>query len=430
MVRSVGDRPLAHNYPLGAGINHAEGFTGNQLCFRHAFANAMPHRSNAGSPRVSLRDVAKTVGVSHVAVSLALRGDRRVSPARREEITAAARQLGYRPDPMLASLAAYRRNKSAVPISATIAWINQWPEPAALRRLNEFDAYWHGAEASAGLLGFRLEEFVVGPDLSSERLLEILLARGVRGLLLPPHGHGLNLEGFDWSHFSIVRLGLSLPTPRAHAVVCDQSECGSLAFERVHARGYRRIGFVSSRQFDRNTRGNFRAGFLRSQADLTTSSNRLPPLLIEENLAPATLAALRSWLSSARPDAVITTLPTLRALLAKTGLRVPRDLAVATTSVLDGNFPAGIDQNCREIGAVALRTLAGLIHQNERGVPAVFRRILVEGRWVDSPSLPVKSPADQGTAATASAPARNETAWTKREDPGPAHAPGRAEGRS
>ncbi|MEN9637355.1 MAG: hypothetical protein RL077_5759 [Verrucomicrobiota bacterium] len=109
-------------------------------------------------------------------------------------------------------------------------------------------------------------------------------------------------------------------------------------------------------------------------------------------MSPAAVTALRHWLAREHPDALITTLPTLRALLAKIGVRVPRDLAVATTSVLDGNFPAGIDQNCHEIGAVALRTLAGLIHQNERGVPAVFRRLLVEGRWIDGASLPKKSP--------------------------------------
>ena len=51
--------------------------------------------------RVSLRDVARSVGVSHVTVSLALRGDPRVSAARRKEVEIAAKRLGYRPDPML-----------------------------------------------------------------------------------------------------------------------------------------------------------------------------------------------------------------------------------------------------------------------------------------------------------------------------------------
>ncbi|MCX6955308.1 MAG: LacI family DNA-binding transcriptional regulator [Verrucomicrobia bacterium] len=343
--------------------------------------------------RVSLRDVAREVGVSHMAVSLALRGDTRISEARRTEIKAAAVRLGYRPDPMLSSLAAYRRAKQAVPISATLVWINQWEDPRALRRLREFDAYWRGAAETAEQLGYRLEEFVVGPGLSPERLQEILRARSVRGLLLPPHRHGLSLAGFDWSEYSVVRLGLSVPEPRAHAVVCDHSDCVTLAYARIHAHGYRRIGFVSSPMFDHNTRGNFRAGYLRQQADLASARDRLKPLLLDETPGPANLAPLRAWLATERPDAIITSLPLMRGLLAKLGVRVPRDLAVATTSVLDGNFPAGIDQNCHEIGAVALRMLAGLIHQNERGVPRFFRRTLVEGRWVDGPSLPVKSPA-------------------------------------
>lgn len=343
--------------------------------------------------RVSLRDVAKAVGVSHMTVSLALRGDTRVSETRRAQIRAAATRLGYRPDPMLSSLASYRRNKSAVPISVTVGWLNQWDDPKALRRLNEFDAYWHGATQAAALLGYRLEEFVIGRDLTPERLHEIFLARAVRGLLLPPHSGGLKLGGLDWSQFSIVRLGLSLPEPRAHAVVCDQSDCGALAYARIHAHGYRRIGFVTSPRFDTNTCGNFRAGYLRQQADHASPRARLAPLCIAEDLVATTLGELSRWLDRARPDAVITTHPALHLFLAKLGVRTPRDLAVATTSVLDGNFPAGIDQNCHEIGAVALRTLAGLIHQNERGVPQLCRRIMVEGRWVDGASLPPRTPA-------------------------------------
>jgi hypothetical protein len=43
------------------------------------------------------------------------------------------------------------------------------------------------------------------------------------------------------------------------------------------------------------------------------------------------------------------------------------------------------------VGRVALATLAGLIHQNERGIPQYCRRVLVEGRWVDGTSLPARS---------------------------------------
>lgn len=344
--------------------------------------------TSSSARRVSLRDVAQAVGVSHVAVSLALRGDARVSAVRREEIAAAAERLGYRPDPMLASLAAYRNGKRATPISATIAWINQWPDPKALRRLREFDAYWRGAARAATELGYRLEEFAIGGDLTAERLQTILTARGVRGLIIPPHAHGLALEGFEWARYSVIRLGFSVPTPHAHAVGCDQVECGALAYTHTHAQGYRRIGFVSSPRFDRNTTGNFRAGYLRRQEDLAPPAQRLGPLLVDEAVSIGSTDPLRAWLERERPDAVITTNHALRALLAKISVRVPRDLGVATTSVFDGNFPAGIDQNCEEIGAVAMRTLAGLIHRNERGIPAHSLRILVPGVWVDGASLP------------------------------------------
>src|ERR1700712_5330659 len=89
--------------------------------------------------RISLRDIAAEVGVSHVTVSLALRGDPRIPAARRQEIAEAAERLGYRPDPMLSSLAAYRQAKKPMEIRSTVAWLNQWPNPRDLRRFQEFD---------------------------------------------------------------------------------------------------------------------------------------------------------------------------------------------------------------------------------------------------------------------------------------------------
>jgi LacI family transcriptional regulator len=341
--------------------------------------------------RVSLRDVARAVGVSHVAISLALRDDPRISEARRREIRAAAERLGYRPDPMLASLAAYRKTRRGTPIRSTIAWINQWPEPRGLRRLLEFDAYWKGAAATAEELGYRLDEVLGGRDVSPERLEKILHSRGVRGILIPPHRDGFSLQGFDWSKFSVVRLGVSVAEPRAHVVSNDQLNSARLAFERVRERGYRRIGFVTSRRFDHSTGGNFRAGFLAAQDAAVRPKQCIALLYLDEPTTADDVERVRSWLKSAAVDAVITSHPALRKLLGQIGVRVPADLGVAVTSVLDGNFDAGIDQNCLEIGRVAMRTLAGLIHQNERGVPQYCRRILVESGWVDGESLPRKS---------------------------------------
>jgi DNA-binding LacI/PurR family transcriptional regulator len=273
-----------------------------------------------------------------------------------------------------------------------VAWINQWTNPRDLRRLQEFDAYWRGANDYAAQLGYRLEEFVVNKDMTPARLQQILLARNVRGILIPPHNNGLSLPDFDWSQFSIARLGISVKQPRAHIVTSDQLNCAAMAFDRIWERGYRRIAYVTAHRFDRNTGGNFRAGYLSAQDEHVPLRRHLAPLTLSEENTPADVRTLRQWLRTAKPDAIITALGKLPDLLDRAGCRVPGDIGVAALSLLDGHFDAGIDQNSLEVGRVVMATLASLIHQNERGIPQYCRRILVEGRWVDGSSLPHLSP--------------------------------------
>jgi LacI family transcriptional regulator len=353
----------------------------------------MPDPRSA-SARISLRDIAAEIGVSHVTVSLALRGDARISATRRAEISAAAERLGYRPDPMLSSLSAYRQAKKPVAIRSTIAWLNQWPDPKELRRFHEFDAYWRGAHDYAARLGYRLDEFVLNKDMTPARLQQILLARNVRGILLPPHRNGLDLPGFDWAQFSVVRLGISVEHPRAHIVTSDQKNCAAMAFERIWEKGYRRIAYVTAHGFDRNTGGNFRAGYLSAQDIHVPLRKHLAPLVLSEEATAGDVRTLRRWLKTTRADAILSPLGKLSNLLSSVGCRVPEDIGVAALSRLDGNFDASVDQNSTEVGRVALATLAGLIQQNERGIPQYCRRVLVEGRWNDGSSLPPKTPRD------------------------------------
>src|SRR5687767_1931302 len=100
-------------------------------------------------PRISMRDLAARLGVTHVTVSMALRDNPRVSPATRERVKKLADELGYRPDPMLSALATYRGNKSASGIHSAVAWINAWERPEDLRGYKEFDLYWQGATECA-----------------------------------------------------------------------------------------------------------------------------------------------------------------------------------------------------------------------------------------------------------------------------------------
>jgi DNA-binding LacI/PurR family transcriptional regulator len=344
----------------------------------------------SAKPRVTMREIARRLNISHTTVSRALQNDRRITEAVRRKVRRAAQEAGYRPDPMLAALAHYRRGKAEHPITAALAWVNTWAEPKRLRAFREFDQYWQGASAEATRSGYRLDELVCPKDLSPARLHEILRARGIRGILLPPSWAGTTPDwgDFDWNDFCVVRFGYSLKTPEAHLVTADQLSNGLLAYEHMRQRGYRRIGMAMwKKQGTRLVR--FSAGYLYGQLQVPAKF-RLPPLMLEEANPAADERQLLNWLKNHRPDAILTDILPLPRMLAKAGYQVPQDLGLAALSVLDGNISAGIYQNSDEIGAAAVQLLISLIHHNQRGIPEIPREVLIRGRWVDGSTLPSK----------------------------------------
>lgn len=346
----------------------------------------MPSKPKPSQTRVSLRDIAKKVGVSHVTVSLALRGHPRISEKTRTLIQKTADQLGYRPDPMLAALANYRRSKSEAPITAAVAWINAWQRPDDLRSHKEFDFYWKGATAAAEKFGYRLEEFRIGSECSAKRLHEILTARGIRGILLPPQFPHPDWGSFPWEEYATVRFGRSLQEPRTHLVTSDQTANARLAFESMRERGYRRIGFATDES--KVARGHlFEAGFLLAQRAVDPNE-RVEILSLENISAGQQPKQVADWIKREKVDAVFTDLEDLPDLLAKAGLKTPGDVPLAVSSVLDAKADAGIDQHPEEIGRVGFLMLNSLINDRAQGIPAIFRQVLVEGSWVDGRSLP------------------------------------------
>jgi DNA-binding LacI/PurR family transcriptional regulator len=286
---------------------------------------------------------------------------------------------------MLNALAHYRHSKTQPHISAELAWFNHWPTPDTLRSFKEFNLYWQGAFAEAERCGFRLEEFTL-KEAGLERLEKILRARNIRGILLPPHGiFSPDYRKFNWDDFCIVRFGHSITYPRAHLVSSDQLTDGLIAHENMFKRGYRHIGLVTS--FKMQTR--FTAGYLLSQAKWNPGI-QMPTLVLNQEQGNEDKGMLKQWLQACQPDAILTDVGELRRLLAELGWKVPRDVGLATLSVLDGNADAGINQNSFEIGRAAVQMLISLINYNESGIPKICRELLVEGFWVDGSTLPKK----------------------------------------
>ncbi|MEI6077889.1 MAG: LacI family DNA-binding transcriptional regulator, partial [Verrucomicrobiota bacterium] len=310
--------------------------------------------------------MARRLEVSHTTISRALRDDLDISKSTREQVQKLAKEMGYRPDPMLSALAHYRRGRNTTPVAAELAWFNHWPNPRALRSFKEFDLYWKGAFDEAERCGFRLEEFTLKTG-DLERLGKILHARNIRGILVPPHGEfAPDYRRFKWDEFCIVRFGHSIAFPHAHLVSSDQLTDGAIAFENMWRNGYRRIGLVTSLRM--STR--FSAGFMFSQTKSNTDA-RLPALVLNQKRSDEDKSLLQAWLKANRPDAILTDVGELRRLLSEIGFKVPQNIGLAALSILDGNADAGINQNSYEIGRAAVQMLISLINHNERGIPSI-----------------------------------------------------------
>lgn len=334
--------------------------------------------------RVTLRDIAKELGVSHVTVSKALRNQSGASPELKARIRKKADEMGYQPDPMLAALSHYRKTSTTHPVQASLAWINTWPEPEQLREFKEFDLYWQGAEASAQRFGFRLQEFQTA-EIPLPRLHSILKARNIQGILIPPLAD-LTDEwmSFPWADFATVRLGRSTHYPETHFVTGAQTADTILAFNRSRELGYKRIGFVCEYLYMRF----FGVGFTWAQKQCPKDEQiPLLSLKVEDSLEKQQ-RALGKWIKKNHPDAILTDNSGMLEMLTNLGYRIPEDVGLATMSIHDTPIDAGINQKPFEIGRTAVRTLVSLINEHSFGIPETLNEILIEGNWVDGSMLP------------------------------------------
>jgi LacI family transcriptional regulator len=342
------------------------------------------------SSDVTLRDIGKCLGISHVTVSLALRNDPQIPPARRREVQEKAVEMGYRPNPMATALGQMRFANKARAITAELAWIDYRGGAQDIRRFKEFELYWKGASQTAHWFGYNLEEYVCNANLTLARLKKILFARGVRGILLPPRGLlPPEWDDFPWERFSAVRFGHSILKPRFHVVTSDQTSNGLQAFARMRDLGYDRVGYASSSSISTRHQG----GVLMAQSHLKPTERISPLIFATGENNTVNRKQLGQWIKKTNPDAILTDVAAVREMLQMSGWRVPEDIGMAVFSVLDGNADSGIYQNPEEIGKAAVEMLISLVNHNHTGIPKICRELLIEGEWVNGTTLPRRLPA-------------------------------------
>lgn len=339
-------------------------------------------RRHANSP--SLGQIATTAGVSRAAVSMALRNHPRIPSATRERIQGIAKELGWRPNPLLAEAMSAIRAGQPPAERVTLAWVTAHPKRDAWRRVAFFQRCHEGAAARAAAAGYQLEHFWLGDaDGHATRLSDILYARGIAGVLVAPLPQPATLD-LQWPRFAATAVAYTLTEPRLHRAADNHCAAARVAVARLHAAGRRRIGLALSSNYDRRVHGLWSAGFLW-QAHEEGSAD---PSLLHRPLELAQNAFL-SWVRTAKPDAIIGTDPRLLTWLRAAGYALPGDIAFASLDLpADDGSVAGIYQDAAGIGACAVDLLAGQLLRHERGVPEKPRTLIVDGRWCDGATAP------------------------------------------
>jgi DNA-binding LacI/PurR family transcriptional regulator len=252
--------------------------------------------------------------------------------------------------------------------------------------------------------GYRLEPFWLRePGFTARRSSQVLLHRGIRGLAICPLEISRGHLSLQWEKFSAVSFGYSLVGPRLHLFSAAHYRAMIAGIRKLRALGYRRIGMVTSHEFDERMDRLWTAAYGAELPTLPRSQN-VPICLLEADGHSSTAAekdhkkALLKWYRTHKPEAIVTPATPVFEWLTEEGYHVPEDVAVVSLSLHKEGFVSGIVESARETGRAAANFLAGMLQRGEYGIPSIAQRVLLEGKWFAGKTVCPEGPGGRAAA--------------------------------
>lgn len=336
---------------------------------------------------ISLADVAKKAGVSIATASQALRGRGQVAAKTAEIVRQAAEDLGYRPNPLLASLATKRFRSQTVVEGTPLAILefNFEGRPATRSSMHEYSKAILPVARSLGYAPtiYQLEnESPVGP------LNRELYHRMVQGIIIVGN---MDMKKFGaampWENFAVVACARFMQSLPFHTVRPNIFQGIKLAFERLRACGYRRIGYALGRHDVPIEDDDARHGAaIALENRCLAPEDRIPPF----EGAIGDRNALVDWLRTHQPDAVVVFSTGYYWHFVDAGYDIPKDLGLACLhlgTVGEKVRFSGLNQNRAEIARQSVLQIDQMIRTRERGIPALPLNILVPSSWIEGDTL-------------------------------------------
>lgn len=332
--------------------------------------------------KITLRDIANESGVSVTAVSLAMRGSKRISKAKTEEIRKVANKLGYTRDPMMSALCAYRDTIRPKYQSANINFLQFGKTHQSM--LNEGKVardFWKGTLKETKRLGYNLNSIWAGdPALNPKRVKEILTSRGVAGLIVYQSNCPIDKVRSILEGFSLLWLGDGPKDASLHSVRINRFSSMQMVWEKLSSMNYNNAGLVLAEHNISQNYGEWEAAHNHFQHKYVGKPHYIPPLTFNSN-QDCDSVLLDSWIKTWKPQVVVSAFSNIYRLLKELGYRIPEDIGYVSLSTKLKTEISGIDQQSESIAQTGVRLLDQLICNREQGVPPHQQIIETNGRW-------------------------------------------------
>lgn len=333
------------------------------------------HASMPGR-RVTLKDIARQLGLSLPTVSRALADHPDISEATKARVRESAQAMHYIPN----FRARYLRAKNSRLLALILPEMHSYFFPSLITGSSRV-----AQDNDYSLIVFQSDNSVV----QEQRLLEYCTRLSVDGVLLALSAETTNLEHLTMLYdceIPVVLLDNTIDTTKYSTVTIDDQDVGRDAAAYLLDRGHRRIVGVFGDQRQRISALRLR-GFRQAHAErgIKVAESQIARISSNETLETAVDRALDAHRDTTAVFAMSDeTLMRSHYALMRRGLRVPDDISLLAIS--DGLAPALLHPNVThyrhsgaEVGERTAHILIGLIaHPSDAMMDVRIRTTLVE----------------------------------------------------
>jgi LacI family transcriptional regulator len=334
----------------------------------------------------SQKAIAQKLSLNQSTVSRALKNDPRVNEATRQQVLDAALELGYRTNPLVATLMEQIRTGREVKDRGCLAII---VDSFSKEHWHEFDAFRQhslGFTEQAQKRGYRTECFFLREkDMTDARLDEILYGRGIDGIFLAAPYWRANAAPFQikWERYCLGTVGFSWSHIQVDRICGAHRRNADRCYLQLREQGYQRIGMVMTETGVDWANHAWTASSSLHQSQ-STPVNRIPDFVYHARKDHS--ARLRKWMDQWQPDALICTGEEDAEFIHQNRANLTIIPVVLCSRPVESIY-AGMDENNRIAGQKACDLVTSKIMHNERGLPKHPQTILIEGSWKEGNAL-------------------------------------------